>query len=204
MIGFIFIIYGVTHGWSTGTDLSAIFLIMGIVSGVIYGFSPNKIAETFVEGAKSLTYGALVIGLSRAIVVILESGQIIDTIVYGASRFVGLFPPIIAVVIMLLFQLFFNFIVNSGSGQASITMPIMAPLADMVGVTRQTSVLAFQIGDGLSNQLWPTSGVLMAGLSLADIPYDKWLKYIMPLMVWLHIAAAVVLIGCVLIGYGPF
>ncbi len=204
LIGFVFIIYGITHGWSTGSDLSAIFLLMGITSGLVYGIRPSQIAEAFVEGARSLTYGALIVGLSRGIVVILESGQIIDTIINSASSAVGIFPPIIAAVIMLLFQLFINFIVNSGSGQAAITMPIMAPLADMVGISRQTAVLAYQMGDGLSNQLWPTSGVLMAGLSLAKIPYDKWLKFVMPLIVILYIASALILMGTVAIGYGPF
>lgn len=204
LIGFIFIVYGVTHGWSTGSDLSAIFLLMGIASGLVYGYGPSKIAEAFVEGAQGLTFGALVVGVSRGIVVILESGQIIDTIINGAAGIVGSFSPVIAGAIMLMVQVFINFFINSGSGQSATTMPIMAPLADMVGVTRQTSVLAYNLGDGISNSIFPTSGVLMAGLSIAKIPYEKWLKFSWPLFFALHIAALVIIMISVIIGYGPF
>ncbi len=204
LIGFIFIVYGVTHNWSTGTDLSAIFLVMGIVSGLVYGHSPSKIAEAFVEGAKGITFGALVVGVSRGIVVILESGQIIDTIINSAAGVVGIFPPVVAAGIMLIVQVFINFFINSGSGQAATTMPIMAPLADMVGVPRQTAVLAYNMGDGLSNSIFPTSGVLMAGLSIAKIPYEKWLKFVTPLMIILHLAALVIIMFSVVISYGPF
>lgn len=204
LIGFIFVVYGVTHGWSTGTDLSAIFLLMGIASGLIYGFGPSKIAEAFVEGARGLVFGALVVGVSRGIVVVLVSGQIIDTIVNGAASIVGLFSPVIAAGIMLIVQVGINFFINSGSGQAATTMPIMAPLADIIGVSRQTSVLAYNIGDGLSNSLFPTSGVLMAGLSIAKIPYEKWIKFVWPLMLMLHGAALVIIMLSVVIGYGPF
>lgn len=204
IIGFGFIVYGVFNGWSTSSDLTAIFLTMGIVSGLIGGNSPNKIAKDFVEGAKSLTFGALVVGLSRGIVVVLESGHIIDTIIYYGAQLISFLPKSISAVAMLIVQVIINFFINSGSGQAATTMPIMAPLADLLGVTRQTAVLAYQLGDGLSNSIFPTSGVLMAGLSIAKIPYEKWVKYILPLMGLLHLVAIVMVFISVLINYGPF
>jgi uncharacterized ion transporter superfamily protein YfcC len=203
-VGFGFIIYGVSHGWGTSTDLSAIFLIMGILSGLISGLHPGEIADAFIEGARGLIYGALIVGLCRAIVVLLENGRIIDTIVNSLASIVGLFPPVIAAIFMLVVESLLDFIIGSGSGKAAATMPIMTPLADLVGLTRQTAVLAYQLGDGISNQLWPTSGVLMAGLSIAKIPYEKWLKFAVPLIVLLYVASAIILAISAAIGYGPF
>lgn len=203
-IGFGVIIYGVTHGWSTGSDLSAIFLLMGITSGLIYGYGPSKIAECFVEGAKGLTFGALVIGLSRGIVVILQDAQVIDSIINGAAMLIGQFTPIVASGFMFVVQIFVNFFINSGSGQAATTMPLMAPLADMVGVTRQTAVLAYNLGDGLSNSIFPTSGVLLAGLSIAKIRYEDWFKFIWKLFIIVHTVALILIMLSTAIGYGPF
>lgn len=203
-IGFGFVIYGVTHGWSTGTDLSAIFLIMGIASGLVYGFRPGEIADAFIDGARGLIYGALVVGLCRAIVVLLENGLVIDTIVNSLAYIAGRFSPTISSVFMLFIEAFLDFIIGSGSGKAAVTMPILVPIADMIGLTRQTAVLAYTLGDGISNQIWPTSGVLMAGLSVAKIPYDKWLKFAIPLIIILYIVSMIILAICANIGYGPF
>lgn len=192
--GFAVLIYGIITGWSTGTQISSLFLVMGIVAGFVGGMGPNTIAETFIKGAKAMTYGALVIGISRAILVIMTEGQIIDTILHAAGVALGNFPPYVAAGLMLLVQLGINFIINSGSGQAATTMPIMAPLADVVNVPRQTAVLAYQYGDGFSNSLFPTSGVLMASLSIANIPYEKWLKWAGPLMAILYGIATVLVI----------
>lgn len=202
--GFGFIIYGVTHGWSTSSDLTATFLTMGILSGLVGGSKPGKVATDFIEGAKALTFGALVVGLTRGIVVVMESGHIIDTIIHSGAQIVMFLPRSIAAVAMLVVQSCINFFINSGSGQAAATMPIMAPLADVVGLTRQTAVLAYQMGDGLSNSLFPTSGVLMAGLSIAKIPYERWFKFIVPLMIILHLVAAAMMVVAALTNYGPF
>ena len=204
LVGFGFIIYGAIQGWSTSKDLASIFLIMGILSGIAGGSSSDKIANDFVDGAKTVTYGALVVGLSRGIVVVLQQGQIMDSFIHSASSILTMFPNYISAVFMLVIQTVINFFVNSGSGQAATTMPIMAPLADAVGVTRQTAVLAFQYGDGLSNSIFPTSGVLMAGLSIAQIPYEKWLKWVLPLMITLYITTCVFVIIGAAINLGPF
>lgn len=201
LIGFVVLVYGITHGWSTGTQISSLFLVMGIVCGFVGGMGPTKVAEAFINGAKGLTFGALLVGLCRAMVVILTNGQIIDTILYGmASLFQGM-PAVLAAGLMVPVQLFINFFINSGSGQAAATMPIMAPLADLLGVSRQTAVLAYQYGDGLSNSLWPTSGILMAGLSMAGIPFDKWFKWVWKLMLYLYVAVTILVMVSVVIGY---
>ena len=117
-----------------------------------------------------------------------------------ASSLQGL-PSILAAGLMVPVQLIINFFVNSGSGQAAATMPIMAPLADLLGVSRQTAVLAYQYGDGLSNCLWPTSGILMAGLSIPGIPYDKWFKWVWKLMLLMYVAVTALVMVSVAIGY---
>ena len=201
LIGFITLVYGITHGWSTGTQISSLFLVMGVVCGFVGGLNSTKIAEAFVNGAKGLCFGALLVGLCRAMVVILTNGQIIDTILHAmASSLQGL-PSILAAGLMVPVQLIINFFVNSGSGQAAATMPIMAPLADLLGVSRQTAVLAYQYGDGLSYCLWPTSGILMAGLSIPGIPYDKWFKWVWKLMLLMYVAVTVLVMVSVAIGY---
>ncbi|MBP8783884.1 MAG: YfcC family protein [Synergistaceae bacterium] len=201
LIGFIVLIYGITNGWSTSTQISSLFLVLGVVCGFIGGMDSTDIANAFIGGAKALTFGALLVGLCRAMVVILTDGQIIDTTLHSLSSLLNGLPPVIAAGLMVPFQLFVNLFINSGSGQAATTMPIMAPLADILGFSRQTAVLAFQYGDGLSNSLWPTSGVLMASLSIANIPYDKWVKWVWKLLVYLYIAVTILTMLSVVIGY---
>ena len=141
------------------------------------------------------------VGLCRAMVVILTNGQIIDTILHAlASTLEGL-PSVVAAGLMVIVQTLINFLINSGSGQAATTMPIMTPLADILGISRQTAVLAFQYGDGLSNSLWPTSGILMASLGMAGIPYDKWLKWVGKLMIYMYGAVVILTMISVVIGY---
>ena len=204
VLGFIGLIVGVLRGWSAGTQISGYLLGMAIVAGFVNGFKPDEIAEHFVQGARDVVMGALVVGLARAILVILTQGNVIDTILFGASTVLGGFSPVIGVIMMFVFQFFFNFIIYSGSGQAATTMPLMVPLADLIGVTRQSAVVAFQLGDGLSNALWPTAGPLMAGLSIAEIPYSKWLRWFMPLMVIQVVMACVFAGACQMTGLGPF
>lgn len=204
LTGLIFIIYGVVQGWSTGTDLAAIFLAMGIFSGIIGGNKLNDIAEDFISGAKEVTFGALIVGLARCILLILEDGAIIDTVIFAVSSVLEGLPAAIAAVGMFFTQFVINFFIPSGSGQAATTIPLMAPIGDIVGVPRQSVVLAFQMGDGLSNYFFPTSAILMAGLSIAKIPYEKWLRFVWPIMLTWVIASAAFMVISLLIGYGPF
>lgn len=200
-IGFAVLIYGITHGWSTSSEISTLFLVLGVVCGYVGGLKTDEVCDAFVEGAKAVAYGALLVGLCRAMVVILTNGQVIHTILHALATLLSGLPKTIAAGLMVIVQTLINFLINSGSGQASTTMPIMAPLADILGISRQTAVLAFQYGDGLSNSLWPTSGILMASLSMAGIPFEKWFKWVWKLMCILYGAVVILTMISVVIGY---
>ena len=150
--------------------------------------SVDETTDSFLSGAKTLVATALVIALARAILVIAENGHIIDTILHGLAGMAGGIPPLVSAQSMFIVQTILNFFVPSGSGQPALTMPIMAPLADLVGVTRQTTVLAFQFGDGFSNLIIPTSGVAMGVLTLARVPWSTWARWI----IWLELIFLVV------------
>ncbi|WP_018924040.1 YfcC family protein [Salsuginibacillus kocurii] len=185
-------------------QLAGYFLAMGIVVGVIAGLSGEELSESFNDGFRQVLMGAMIIGIARGVAVVMEESQIIDTVIFALSTIVSQLPSSVTILGMLGSQGFFNFFVPSGSGQAMITMPIMIPLADIVGTTRQTAILAFQLGDGISNILFPTSGYFIATLAAAGISWWKWTKFIFPLLI------AWTLIGCVylmiahFIGWGPF
>ncbi len=204
LIGFGTIVYGVfKHDWYI-TEISSTFLAMGIIGGLVGKLSPSKIAEEFVTGAKSIVFGALVVGVARAILVVMEDGMIIDSIINGLAKAIQTLPKAISVLGMYVVQIAINFFIPSGSGQAATTMPIMSPLSDLIGVTRQTAVMAYQFGDGFTNSIIPTSASLMGALSIAKIPYEKWVKFLWPLMLmWIGIGAVFLLIANA-ISYGPF
>ena len=139
---------------------------------------------------EEMTVAALVVGFARGVTVVLENGQILDTLIFSAAAFLQHVPMYVAAEGMLAFQAVLNFFIPSGSGQAAVTMPLMAPLADVLGLTRQTAVFAFTCGDGFSNMVIPTSGILMASLGLGKVPYDRWLRFMAPLLVQLLTVAA--------------
>lgn len=203
VIGMGVMVFGVLkYEWFT-SQISALFLIMGIVASVIGGLKMNDMAKEFVKGAKAVVFGALVIGFARAILVIMKDGKIIDSSIYYMSEGLKNFPVYVTSIGMFWMNTIINFFIPSGSGQASTMVPIMAPLADIVGMTRQTAVLCVTYGDALSNQIIPTSGALLAGLSMAKIPYDRWFKYNWKLVViWTLVATALVGVAA-MIGLGP-
>lgn len=174
-------------------EISALFLALGIASGLIYGIGPSKMVSYFGEGARDMAMAALIVGFAKSIILIGEEGKIIDTILYSVSTLGEDLPNYISVQLMFLVQTGINFFVPSGSGQAALTMPLMAPLSDILGISRQTAVLAYQFGDGITNMIIPTSAVLMGVLQIAKIPYDKWFKFILPLVVILSIIAMILL-----------
>ncbi len=185
-------------------EISGMFIAIGIVAGVIGGLNATRISEAFIEGSLDVLVGAFVIGIARGIVVVLNQGQITDTIINGLASVVQGLPPSLTALGMLFVQIIFSVIVPSGSGMALIVMPIMAPLADIVGITRQTAVLAFQYGDGLTNILTPTSGYFMATLAIAKVPYEKWFKFMWPLfLIWVAVGGIFLLIAQA-INWGPF
>lgn len=197
----VLLVYGVIkYGWYT-TELSALFLGVGILAGLVGGFTPNKVAREFTKGMKGVTYGALIVGFARAIVLILEEGMILDTLVYSFSQPLLVLGSSVAAVGMFIVQSFLNFFIGSSSGLAAATMPLMIPLSDVLGVTRQTAVLAFQFGDGITNMLWPA---MIYYLTFADIPYNIWFKHILKLNIILSIVGVVLVAVAQMISYGPF
>ncbi|SDQ73562.1 AbgT family transporter [Pseudovibrio sp. Tun.PSC04-5.I4] len=190
-------------GWDL-PQMAAMFILMGAVSGVASGLTGDEICDSFVEGCRDVLLGALIIGVARSINVIMVEAQVIDTIVNGLGTMLNSMPTIAAPLGMEVFQTLFNFLMPSGSGKTLITMPIMAPLSDIVGITRQTSILALQIGDGFSNILWPTSGYFMATLAIAKVPWTKWVKFFFPLFIAWTLVGAGFLIVAYLINWGPF
>ena len=174
-------------GWYI-EEISALFLAMGIVSGIIDRQGADNIAKLFLAGCKDILSAALVVGLASGIIFILRDGRVIDTILYGLSRSLGELGEMASLGVMYLFQTLLNIVMPSGSAKAALTMPIMTQFADQIEVSRQTTVLAFQFGDGFTNMLTPTSGVLIGVLGIARIPYGTWLKW-----AWKFILALIVL-----------
>lgn len=203
-IGLLFIAFGVIQlGWYIH-ELSAAFLTIGIIAGVVGGLGINKTAEEFIKGAAGITFGALVIGIASGIIVVLEEGMVLDTIVYYLAESVSALPSYLSAIGMFFVQMILNFFIPSGSGQAAASMPVMVPVADLIGMTRQTAVVAFQFGDGITNVFNPTSAYFMAGLALAGIPWEKWVKWVWPLiLIWIGIACVFLIIASS-IKFGPF
>lgn len=174
-------------------EIAGLFVGMGIVAAVVAGMNAEKAVSAFQDGAQEMMVPALVIALAKGLIVVASDGKIIDTILNGIASSTEDLPNFVSVEIMFLMQSFLNFFVPSGSGQAALTMPIMAPLSDLLGISRQVAVLAFQFGDGLSNMVIPTSGVTMGVLAIAKIRYDVWLKWMVPLFILLSLLAMVLL-----------
>ena len=194
LFAMILLIYGVNEfGWYIN-EIAALFLGLGLLSAIIYRMTATKAIEAFVEGAQGMMKAALVIGLAKGLLIIAEEGLIIDTILNSVAEIAGDTPKYISAELMFLFQCCLNFFIPSGSGQAALTMPIMAPLSDVLGIGREIAVLAFQMGDGLTNMIVPTSGVTMGVLSIAKIPYDKWLKWAFPIVLILILVSMALLL----------
>lgn len=189
-------VWGVsTQGWFM-VEMAGMFILLMLIIGLISGLTPSQVSESFSEGMRSVLEGAIIVGLARAVAVMLEDGLILDTIVHSLGTLVGGLPSALAALGMLVTQTLFNFVVPSGSGQAVVTMPVMAPLADLLDITRQTSVLAFQLGDGPSNIILPTSGYFMAALAIGGVPYDKWVRFFLPLFgMWFVVGASFLLVA---------
>ena len=159
-------------------EITGLFLVMGIVAGMIAGFDSGRIADELLAGARDILSAALVVGFASGIIVILQDGKVVDSILHAMQDGLDGQGPLASLSAMYGIQAVINFLIPSASAKAAITIPIMAPFADMVGVSRQAMVLAFQFGDGFTNMLTPTSGVLMAALAMARIPYTRWLKWV--------------------------
>lgn len=172
------LVLGVTlRGWYM-PEITGLFLAMGILCGIIAGFPANRIADELIAGAKDILSAALVVGFASGIVIILQDGKIIDSILHGMQESLDGTGEVSSLSAMYGIQAVINFLIPSATAKAAITIPIMSPFSDLVGVSRQAMVLAFQFGDGFTNMITPTSGVLMAALAMARVPYEKWVKWI--------------------------
>lgn len=204
MACFVLLVYG-SQNWKWKLqENAAMFIWMGVLSGFAYGFGPSKIAEEFTKGAKKLVYGALMIGMANGISLILTDGKILDTTVQYLGGLLVTLPSYLQAAGMFLMQLLINGLITSGSGQAAATMPIMLPVADIIGITKQTTVLAFNFGDGLSNYILPTSSALMGFIAMVGISYSNWMKFMWKLfLIWIVVGAILVIVANS-INYGPF
>jgi len=204
MFTILFLIVGVMgYGWYI-MEIATLFFVMGIFAGISMNYSPNKITNLFLEGVKDIMGAAMIVGLAGGILIILENGMVIDTLLYYVSRSMSDFGQLATVGMMYVFQTIINVVIPSGSAKAALTMPMMSQFSDLIGLSRQATVMAFQFGDGFTNMITPTSGVLIGVLGVAKIPYDKWVRWITPFMIILIIVGMLLLIPTVTMNLSGF
>ena len=200
-IGMAIMIWGVlSQGWYI-PEISMCFAAIGVLSGLVGRLSQIEISESFIDGAKDLASAALAIALARGIVIIAQNGFIIDTILNSAAAFLGGLPKVIFVYLSFFLEAALAFLIPSSSGLASLTVPVLAPLGDLVNISAQVIVTAYQFGVGLTNFITPTSGVLMGALAVAHIPFSKWVRFIMPILLILTAVSLVFLTIGIYIGF---
>lgn len=192
------IVGAIVYGWYI-PEITAIFFAAAILAGIIFGMSANKIADSFVEIGAETMFSMLCIGISNAVCGIMDTGAITDTIVHGMASLLNGTSGYVSAILMLVIQNLLNFFIPSGPGQAMVSMPIMSSLADVTGLSRQLSVLAFQFGDGYSNIFWPTMVCMMCGIM--KIPVTKWYRYLYPLFAIMFAAQVILIVLAVAIGY---
>ncbi|MGD8357288.1 MAG: AbgT family transporter [Lysobacterales bacterium] len=185
-------------------ELTALFFVLAVVAGPVGGLSGNATAQSFIAGAADMTYAGLVVGLARGSLVILQDANVMDTITKTMADGISTWPASVSALGIYFMQSLLNLIIPSGSGQAAVSLPILAPVGELIGITRQTSVLAYQLGDGLTNIFTPTQGYLMAALAILKIPWTVWARWLLPLLaIWFLLGAVAVLVARV-VHFGPF
>lgn len=204
VVCFLFNIFGVVRlGWDIA-QMTGLFLVMSVGTGIIAGYTLTKTCQVFMGGAKDILQGALVMCFARTIAVIMTNSNTLDVFVYVISKLAGAFPPALAIVGIFLAAMLINFPINSGSGQMTATMPLMSPLADILHVSKQGAVLATQFGDGWSNTLYPTNASYMATIAVAKVDWIDWLRFQFPLhAIWMAVSI-ILLIVAQMIQLGPF
>ncbi len=200
--GFAFMVFGILEYKWYINEIAGVFLAMGVLAGLAGRLKGDEFGKAFVDGAKDMVNAALIIGTARAILIVATDGRIMDTILAGLAGAIARFHPLVSAEIMFVSQCVINFFVHSGTAQAALTIPIMAPLGDLVGITRQTAVFAFQLAEYI-NPVLPTSGVTMGVLGLAGLRWEKWAKWMVPLLILWVLFAALTLIPPVLMKWGP-
>ena len=178
------------YGWDFDR-LAVVFFTMGVLAGLIGGLGITGTAEGFVDGFRAIAYASLLIGFARAIYVVMDEGSIVDTIVHGLFTPVANLPVTVSALAMMGLHTLVHLPVPSTSGHAVLTLPVLVPLSDLIGLSRQVTVLAYQYGAGLTNMLWPTNGALMAMLAAAGVTFDAWLRFAVPVLLGLFVLAAV-------------
>ncbi len=203
--GIAFTVYGIIKKGYYIDELAGIFLAIGIIGGLIGGLRPGEICEHFEKGCVNMLFPCIMVGLANSVIILLEQSNMMDSIIHLlASALNGLSPMLTAFGMFVVTDLF-NVLIPSGSGKAAIVMPIMVPLADMMDITRQTSVLAFQLGDAFTNVMAPTGGEILAALAMCGgVSFKKWMKYLLPLFICWCVVAFIFLAIAVYTGYGPF
>ncbi len=192
-----FLIVGVMgYGWYV-MEIATLFFVMGLASGLAMSYSLNEITKFFLDGVKDILSAAFIVGLAGGIIIILKNGKVIDTLLYYVSSGMADWGRFTSVSMMYVIQTFINLFMPSGSAKAALTMPIMSQFSDLIQVSRQATVMAFQFGDGFTNMITPTSGVLMGVLGISRIPYSKWVKWVFPLILILFILGFLLLIPTV-------
>lgn len=186
--------------WSA-TALAAYYLLLGLVFGLVAGYGPSQISKEFIAGMKKVMIAAVLIGMAAAVALILSQGQIMDTIIGFLVGIVGGHGPYVSAYAMVVSQLLMDIAIPSTSGQAAVTMPILGPVGELVGVTPQTTVFAFLMGNGLTNVITPTSSGLLIFLATAEVSWTRWCKYILPLLGLLALIALAMVTLAVAVGY---
>lgn len=200
LLAFVAFIVGVLrYGWDFD-QLAAVFFVMGVAAGLLGGLRVSGTADGMVEGFRGIAFAALLIGFARAIYVVLDEGRVVDTIVQGLFAPVAELPPAIAALGMMVAHSLIHVPVPSTSGQAVLTLPLLVPLSDLMGLSRQVTVLAYQYGAGLCEILTPTNGALMAMLAACGVRYDEWLRFALPLFGTLFALGAVAVAVGVAVG----
>ena len=200
LLTFVILGYGVMKlGWWYA-EITGCFMGLGFATAIVNRMHYNEFADEFLKGLSDIAGAAMVICFAQAVLVVMTQGNILDTILYSAASVLENFPPLLCAIGMYIFQCLVNFVVPSGTGQAVLTMPVLAPLASLTGVTLQTSVLCFQLGDGISNALTPCCGFLMMALGVAGIPFEKWVKFVWKFLLMQYAIGAVFIIIAQCIG----
>jgi uncharacterized ion transporter superfamily protein YfcC len=177
---------------------------MGLAAGISMNYNANRITKLFLDGIRDIQSAAIIVGLAGGIIIILNNGNIIDTMLYKLSESISGMGKMASLNMMYVVQNLINLVMPSGSAKAALTMPMMSQFSDLIGLSRQSTVMAYQLGDGFTNMITPTSGVLLGVLSVARIPYEKWFKWILPLMVILIILGFILLIPTVFMKLNGF
>lgn len=188
----LFVYGGTKLKWKLN-NFSAVFLWLCVVVGLINRYRPSKLVKEMLQGAKTMFGAAVIIGLARSISMILSDSGVIDTVVHGLSLVLGYAPGFMRAPVMFIINIFVNMLITSGSGQAAVVMPLFLPVADLIGMTRQTAILAYNFGDGFCNYILPTSTALMGLLGAANVPYDRWMRFFWKLFcLWVGVGVVLV------------